>query len=356
MNQQRKKNTLLERNALAAKDSRGESIKVGKGFRTNDLSEQDLKEQEATPTPEEQIEDGWSQQEQQHYIKTRLGQATMIVLSLLLTAGIWAFLNLPEEEATIIKQRAQEIAHQKHEVAKIAEQKSQQAANVKLCVKNYLEARNKEDRAVWCRNPAVTLFKMTQHQNRGNTFKRYQFTGELEFSEVDLDGRPMILANAQCLSDAKEAEQEIERTPLLLEAQTNGSYGVDWETAVVYQPDDWDLFISTRSSEPQTFRVEVIDRNNQGPYLNQFSDDHTFQAYRINIRDNPDKYLIAYAKKDSAIDLKLKETLEIDVTKKNTAASRFSAPMILKLAYPTETDSEQCVEIVEIISAIWFKP
>ncbi|MGJ8656195.1 MAG: hypothetical protein ACSHX6_07080 [Akkermansiaceae bacterium] len=353
MNSHKSKPTLIERDVLGKKDHQGNTIKMGKGFRADDLSEKDLEEQE--PLPE--LEDQWSEQKIEFLLKSKVARFAILLLTLLLIAGIWGFLNL-RKERLIKEQRAKEIAKQELAALKSAKDKKQRIAAIHLCVKSYLEAHNKEERVIWCRNPDVTLFKMTQHYNKPNNhFQRYKLSGNLNVSKIHINGKSLELVNARCTPASTNNKPPIETKPLLLEKQTDGSYRIDWETDVVYQGADWDVFTKTKNIEPHTFRVEIRDKNNTGPYLYQFSDENTFQAYRVNIRNEPNKYLIAYARKNSITNLNIRRTLAIDNLIENdltiTSPKPF-APMILKLAFPSQPQSNKCVEIVEVVSDSWF--
>lgn len=350
--------TPLERDVLGPKDGRGNAIKLGKGFRSNELSEEDLKEREQQAPKEKLLEETWSNKEAKHFLQSTLGQVTISALSLFVITGIWALLTLGSKEtAESSEQRAKIIVQQNLDARTTAELEVQQEINIKLYVKNYLEATTYEERAKWCRNPAATLKNMMAHQGQGYKFQKYHYTGELIFHETFLAGGiPIVIASASNLPDPNSDESEIEIITLLLEAKSDGSVAIDWETDAIYQPDDWDKFISTKSAQPKTFRVEVRDSNNIGPYLFPFQNDQAYQAYRVNIRDKPDSYLLAYAKKNSEIDTMLKQALKIDPSNKIRAVSEHSANMILTLSFPNNADSDQCVEIIEIKSQSWFQP
>ena len=352
--------TPLEWDVLGPKDAKGNAIILGKAFRSHELSEEALKEPEKQAPKEQQLEEAWSKEEEQHFLKTTLGQATIAALSLIVIAGLWALITLGSEETADSSEQRAQILEQKNLHAKSAEELNvQKDEYIKLCVKNYLEATTYEERAKYCRNPDATLEKMMAHQRKGNAFQKYHYTGELAYNEIFLAGGiPVVIASASNSVNANTTsdKSEIEFITLLLEAQPDGTYAVDWETDAVYQPNDWDQFISTKSTEPKTFRVNIIDSNNLGPYLYAFNDDKVYQAYRVSTSDKPNNYLLAYAKKNSDIDNKLKQALKIDPTEEIRTVSKLTATMILTLSFPENANSDQCVEILEINSDSWYQP
>lgn len=342
-----KKVVLYQDDALVDRVGHNKTNEVGKSFRSKELSEEDLVEPEVMPTIEEQ----WVLDEIDSSKISWVKRFIVAGILLAASAGIWAFFNLNKEEVAI-EERALEIKELAQKSAQSDAEYNRDQEMLLECVKSYVEAPSIEERAKICRNPKETLRRMTDYYNSELTFDTYQFESILTSSEVTVQGNLVTVVAVNVTTQNGEAVNE--PISLLLEKQEDGSYRADWETAVVYQPNDWSTFISTKSDKPSIFRVEAKERINYGPYLFHFSDDEEYQAYRINIRGNAEKYLLGYAKKDSAADKKMKElVLSEEDTNKN---SKITAPMILKLAFPKDAQSEQCVEIIEVVSESWFLP
>jgi hypothetical protein len=270
-----------------------------------------------------------------------------------MSAGIWAFINLGTEKE-LKEQRAQEGKEMALLSARLDEEYSQNEVNVAECVAGYLQSTNTEERAKYSRNSESTLRKMKDYYQNGLPFDTYHFDSILASYELEIFGRKMTLVSASV--NLYDEKNQVLATPqkLLLEKQEDGNYLVDWETAVAYQPSNWDSFIAIRSNKPHVFRLIVTESIDSGPYLYEFSDDKEYEAYRINIRGNADKYLIGYVKKGSVECDILK-----DIVKRNSKIDKdfeILTPMTLKLAFSSDAQSDQCVEIIEVISSSWFIP
>ncbi len=348
-NSDQKKINLFQSDALVDRIEKNIDDDLGKSFRSRELTEVDLSEREIMPT----LEDSWVQEKSSKSNVSWVNRFIVVGVLLILAAGVWALISLDKEEITK-EQRDKEL---KEIIISAEEQKAADARdriNLEKCVKAYLEATTIEERAKWCRDPKGTLLKMTDYYKNKLTFNNYRFESFVMTSDSNLGGKNLVIVGVNVSDDAGRSATQKKPKSLLLEKQEDGEYLVDWDTAVVYQPSDWDSFIQNKSEEPHVFRLEARERIDYGPYLYQFSDDSEYQAYRISVRGEAAKYLIGYAKKDSAIDVKMKALLLKD--NKSSRSKKKIVPMVLKLVYPKDAASEQCVEIIEIVSETWFIP
>ena len=338
---------LYQNDVLVARLEHNKDDTLGKSFRSKELSEVDLSEREVMPT----LEDQWIQDESNSATVSWVKWFILLGILLAMSAGIWAFINLSGEEVDE-GEKAQEIK----EIALVSVQSdiddAQNIANVSACVKNYLEATSIEERAKYCRNQESTLRKMTKSYGNELIFDIYHFEGISKSSEIRMEDKEITIVSANISSQSGGTGVENKPKNLLLEKQEDGTYLVDWDTAVVYQPADWNAFIADRNTEAHVFRLEARERINYGPYLYEFRDDNIYQAYRISIRGNAEKYLIGYTKKGSEVD-EIMKSLTLVKGNKNTG-SRMTVPMMLKLVFPEGALSDQCVEITEVISDSWF--
>ena len=340
---------LYQNDVLVARLEHNKDDTLGKSFRSKELSEVDLSEREIMPT----LEDQWIQDESNSATVSWVKWFILLGILLAMSAGIWAFINLSGEEVDE-GEKAQEIK----EIALVSVQSdiddAQNIANVSACVKNYLEATSIEERAKYCRNQESTLRKMTKSYGNELIFDIYHFEGISKSSEIRMEDKEITIVSANISSQSGGTGVENKPKSLLLEKQEDGTYLVDWDTAVVYQPADWNAFIADRNTEAHVFRLEARERINYGPYLYEFRDDNIYQAYRIAIRGNAEKYLIGYTKKGSEVD-EIMKSLTLVKGNKNTG-SRMTVPMMLKLVFPKGAQSDQCVEILEVVSDSWFLP
>lgn len=340
---------LFESDVLLAGSVSQNSDEMGKSFRSKELDETDLEGRGIIPT----LEDEWVNTGGANSSVSWVNRYIFVGVLLIMVAGIWAFLNL-DKELIVKEERERDLKKLALLAKENDEAYAQDKANIYECVKGYLEATTIVDRAKWCRKREDTLRKMTAHFNNELTFDSYHLEGILETVVTDVLQKEVTLVVANVSNFNGDVNPVDESKNLLLEKQTDGTYRVDWETAVIYQPSDWNEFVNTRSSKPHVFRVEVKERIDYGPYLYNFSDDNKYQAYRIAIRGNTDRFLIAYAKKDSEVDGVMKRVLLIQDQVK--PKSKKTGSMTLKLKFPKKAQSDQCVEIIEVVSETWFAP
>lgn len=322
---------------------------VGKSFRSNELSEDDLKKRESTPAMEDEWEEGSDHSSHISWIK----QLVILGVFIAITTTVWAFVKLSLVD-DVSEQRDEEFKNKALVSEKALVDASQDKANIIACVKQYLESTSLEERANICRDPETVLRKMTQHYSNELTFDAYHFEEVLHIINKKTKDMVITMVAANATRSGGEADSGKEVKNLLLVKQDDGSYLVDWETSVTFQPSDWKSFVANKSTEPHVFRAEVRERVLRGPYLYEFSDDAIYQAYRISLRTKPEEFLLGYAKKDSEVDRRLKKQL----SKKSRSAKKHEviAPMIIKVAFPANSQSDQCVEIIEVISDMWFIP
>ncbi len=340
---QKKKPVLFQNNVFVDEVDQDQIGILGKSFRSKDLSEDDISEVE--PLPE--LEDKWIQDEERQPNQRLLKRAILVVILLLMTAGTWALLNLGKTEI------AGDSQDEKLRSEESERNYYQNRLSIKECVQRYVEANSMEERAQFCRDSKSTLVKMKSYYRSQRPFVTYQFKEIAESFEVKFLEKEVTLVAAKVSKLEQETEDDLTKN-LLIEKQEDGSHLIDWETAVSYQPNDWAKFRESRSTEPQVFRVEVEERLDHGPYLYEYSDDRKYHAYKVKIRGDDENFLLAYAKLDSEVNEKINRI----VLKggEESIKPKFIAPMMLKLVYPKDAQTDQCVEIIEVISDTWFLP
>lgn len=341
----------------------GHNQSPGKSFRFKDLSEVNVSERDIMPTLEEQR----IQKKPMSMNGNWLNRLIILVILVAAAVGIWAFTYLNNYKV------GKESREREIQKLKLINEKNDAEYNKKRnsiieTIKGYIEATTIEERAKWCRNSESTLRKMTQHYTSELTFDTYHFDSINNISQIYRAGKEVILTSSKVSSLSGGEMSKDKRLALMLEKQADGGYLVDWETAVIFQPDDWGQFVDSRSPKEHTFRVDLRDRSDYGPYLYEFSDDRKYQAYRVNIRNDNVRFLIAYAKRDSEIDQRLKEMLnsgsetrsksrlktDIEITR--SGRSNKVIPLTLTLVFPENAQSSQCVEIIDIVSESWYVP
>lgn len=320
---------LFESNVLADKLEGENEHDLGRGFGSKDLS------LEVKDNNFKSIEEQWTQ-ENHATLNPWLIKLIIVIVILLLAFAIWAFSarekNLDENLAKMPL------------LTSIDEEKIKQEDqnNRRKAVIGFLQASTSEERLKWCRNSEDTKAKM-QNYYRNESFKSFKFTEIL--NSQDLTDKEIVLIIAGL---DKNVTNGIEKVPLILIKQDDGAYCVDWEAFVVYQPSNMKSFMSSMSTEPHAFRLEVASRIGKGPYLYSFNDDRVHQAYRVNIKGDEENYLYAYSKVGSKEESQLREIFDSSIKLKRR--------VILTLAYPEDSETEQCVEIIRVDSDLWYLP
>lgn len=343
-----KKTVLYQSDALADLTGKNQAGNLGKSFRTKDLDGDDLTEFETMPTLEEQ----WIRDENRKLNQSWLKRLIIIGLIFAISAGTWAIIKLGKDD---IVMEAAIKEFKEDTVSKDERDKEYYKNQLRIieCIKSYLEASNMQERAKFCRNPESTLSKMKGYFDTERLFKTYHFDEIKEYFPTKVMGKDVTLVRAKVSNPGEETA--VKKTMnLLIVKQADGTQLIDWDTAVAYQPNDWATFLKNRSTEPNIFRVEVENRINHGPYLYDFSDDSKFQAYKVKLRGNDTHFLLAYAKKGSEVNKMINQVILKGGVE--NSKSKFIAPMILKLVFPKNAESDQCVEIIEVVSDSWFLP
>ncbi len=311
---------------------------VGKSFRSRELTVSDLEQKKVSST----FEDKWVDED------TGSGWIMKLVLLCVLaltSAGVWAFLNLDDDEVDVENDQVDQVVAE--QVVEVIDYETQ-LQMLADCVKKYLESETIEERAKYCRHSEATLAKMKRYYSGDKVLDTYSFKEIVKSIELRKAGKIVSFVTASVSNEAEDQKT------FMIEHLADGGYVVDWELAVVYQPGDWEAFIKDKDVNEQAFRVELRERINYGPYLYEFDDDSKYQAYRVSLGTDEDKFLLAYAEKDSLVDKQLKY-MHVKHKKDKKKADDPIQP-ILKLAFPENAFSDQCVMITEVLSSTWYLP
>ena len=130
---------------------------------------------------------------------------------------------------------------------------------------------------------------------------------------------------------------------VLLEQEPSGNLGVDWETAVTYQPMKWDDYARQRpAGTTMEFRVHVKEDHF---FSHEFADAGRWASYSLTTI-GAEETLFGYAPKGGAVEASLHELVE-----KNEGNP---APAILRLCLPDGIQSRRGVIIEKLVSPRWI--
>jgi len=320
--------------------------KAGKSFRSKELSEDDLLQPEVLPSLEAQWIDEHDSENSEQWAKYTIVGGVLIVL----LVAIWSFFGVKENSKTssdgvVVKSGIE------FEDVKLSYYEQQ--AKLLDIGRKYLGAESIEEKVKYVRNPDSTEEKMRSYYGGENKIESFSVDRIINTDEPFIVDRKMFAVEFEILKKGSENEGQVNmRKSLLFEKVSGNEFLVDWETEAVYQPSDWVAFINEKSSQPNVFRVRVKRKLESGPYIFEFSDDEVYQAYQIHIKSRPDDYLMAFAKKDSPIDIKMKQV----TLNEKLFDDQIPSAMILKVAFPENAQSDRAVEIIDIVSDNWFLP
>ena len=332
--------TLFESDILVNKLEGQSQHELGRGFRSKDLTEEDLK---IGKIQRFDLEDQWTENTslQEKWVK----KLVVLGMFLVVLLGGWVFYK--------VKSSSPNIDTKYDEIKLIAERQSKieqelvSEEKIVTTITGFLTAKTMEERLKWSRKPDQINKKIKEHRSRDHEFLSYKkITVEKQKSFL-LDEVQTIIATVKVSWVNKDNQEEEESKSILL-VNLDGEYLVDWASFVGFQPDDYRAFIKSKSVIPATFRAQVKSNVDVGPYLYSFSDDSKYQAYRVSFKDDDENYLYAYARLDSEEDNKLKK-LFTGVKNKH-----YTRKIMLTLAFPENSETDKCVEIMDVFSEHWF--
>ena len=133
------------------------------------------------------------------------------------------------------------------------------------------------------------------------------------------------------------------RMVLIIEQEGEDGYRIDWETAVTYQPMEWDRYVLERpAGTVMDFRVHVMQ---DVLYSHEYADSGKWRAYRLTTPAGVET-LFGYAEKGGEVDRQLMKVL--DEQRGRPAA------FILRLELPEGLASPRGVTIRKILGSGWI--
>lgn len=137
--------------------------------------------------------------------------------------------------------------------------------------------------------------------------------------------------------------QNSEKVNLIVETKHGEVARIDWETAVIYQPREWDEFLETRPRGSRLdFRVNVTPDD---LFSHEFEDRHEWDCYRLTAPESRE-HAFGYVKSDSPTAQLMRSWFKQYPGK--------PARMILCLAIPQGLSSPRGVVIDHAKSARWI--
>lgn len=209
------------------------------------------------------------------------------------------------------------------------------AEDIRTTLRGYYLAESWEDLLPWVREADVVRPMMQTYYSRNPFGPGNRDIEILQLVRSRTGNLPCVYARILLQPSLEE------KSVLLFEGQ-NQSYRIDWETDVVHQFMEWDVFQETLPTDPVPFRVTIQETD----YYNYtFSDADRYRSWVVY---DPQRgvRLFGYSERDGPVD---RELVEI-ITSKGTGRTA----AILKLSYPEDAANADQVHITEIGSVSWM--
>ena len=252
-------------------------------------------------------------------------------------------------------------------------------ADMQDCVKGYLAAGSVDDMLAFVRHservgPLMDEYYKT-HKRWRRRFDRFE-----HIRAVSMGTKSIVYVMAETKMGSKKN--------LFLEQLDDGSYRVDWESDVIYQPMPWQEYLTKRPLAPLDMRVKV---QTDDFYGFAFRDSERYQCYKLTTVGSDD-YLFGYVEIGSRVALQMEDLLErlrtsekaTEVELENTEdeelpgetrsdddlvdkielsqellyeepkAEAKPEAMILRLQFLQDDPSKRCVEIKALVAERWM--
>ena len=207
---------------------------------------------------------------------------------------------------------------------------------VTLCVKGYFSADQIDQRLSYVRQPERVRLLMEKYY-QDHPMKTGEFRQFEKYSALDIEKVPFVYAKVRL--------QNKESHDVLLEQMNDGSFRLDWESHIHYQPITWDDFVRQRPAEPMVMRVAIKP---DSFYAYEFRDNQKYDCYQLRAQ-NSDEYIFGYVVKGSELSIQLRQFFM-----HTRRLSELNAePMILQLSFPQGGASKNCVYIDRLMAPRW---
>ena len=157
------------------------------------------------------------------------------------------------------------------------------------------------------------------------------------FQGANLDSKHDFWVFSVVLGNGKTRE-------FMLENEPSGDIRVDWESAVTYQPMNWDDYAVRRpAGTSMEFRVYAEEDHF---FSHEFADSNRWASFRLTTRDDVET-LFGYAPAGDAVATLLASLIQQSADKR--------AAVILRLGLPDGLQSRRGVIIEKVIGSQWIR-
>jgi hypothetical protein len=330
-------------------------------LKTNAPKKSDLDKEEMQTND---IEEDWEAEK----VVTPIGW--FVVLGVIICAvGGWAIYDVMQARGV-----TQDIVLENKLLLEDKEKEDQEVrdllGDMQYCVSGYLAAGSVDAMLPFVRHPERVGPLMGEFYKTNKRWRR-RFTRFEHIRAVSMGTRSFVYVKA-------EAEEGAAQN-LFLEQLDDGSFRVDWESEVIYQPMPWKEYLAKRPLAPLDMRVLVQADDFYGF---AFRDSKRYQCYKLTTAGSDD-YLFGYVERGSQVALEMEELLvrlknpgevsdvqleekeedekiidEIvlsdELLQEDEEVVAKAEAMILRLRFLQDDPSKRCVMIESLVAERWM--
>jgi len=301
--------------------------RINEERRTHEPDYEALADTEVAAMP---LEETW---DDRNRMSTSLPWGWFVLVGLLIGGGIvWSMVHLERHKQIPEAARVEAI----HAFGKEEHERLEAEATVNRIVssvRKYCEAKSIAEMQPFIRQ-AERVRPLMEDWYRRHPMQTGIFDRLDLFQPVTLDNKGSFWMVTCAMKD-----KSVRR--LLLEELPQGAVGVDWETAVCYQPMDWDEYATQAPRGSFDFRVRIEQDH---LFSHEFADAGKWSCYRLTAPQG-DEVLYGYVVTQSELGQKLSQMM--------TQGGNKQMPVLLRISKPTDLKSQRGVVIEKLCSPRW---
>ena len=315
-------------------------------YHKNDRSKMWQKETNVAPLQQKRrsrktLEDRWTKPREKGTIKAyKYLWVIGVIIGLVSIIGFWTlFRSITDQKKSEIHITAQNVIESNEIKKSTLDIHLQEVSEI---INQYLLAATIEEKSQY-------IYRYEDFKTHIDSFyEKVDLEPESDFSLKTI--QPLIL-NSQEYWKASVNHASGEKSSYYLRKNDQGSWLVDWKSGVVFQENDINSFIVSKSNEPQLFRC-YLEIGNHLVYNWEFTDEN-YYSVKIVMPDS-DQYLWGYIEKESKVSDKISELRKEAIINHGIKDTLNQFTIRIKFLEGTAIENSQYVLIDDVISNSWL--
>ncbi|NWK54717.1 hypothetical protein HW115_03785 [Verrucomicrobiaceae bacterium N1E253] len=255
-----------------------------------------------------------------------------------LVYGLWV-VKPDEEPQKIIPIEARSMSKEEIELVRSKEA----ILELRKVVAGYLQASSVEAKLAFVRHPErVQPFMEDWYQSRAHSMKVAELESMTTMVPKTIFGKSFW--KIELPSDGLFKKQ------LWVESLEDGSFKVDWETDVFYNPWNWDRFLAEKPTVPVSLRVYASWND---LYVYQHRDDEKYQSFRLENKDS-DQLVTAYMERDKKGCRDMLALMQSNAKNPADLRDEMGLPFLLTLHFDESPEGKKNLVIDKLESPSWL--